>query len=631
MRTLFPVIAIILILAIPAGIFAANDDPQYLAESFHGSVAINGQQAPVGTLIEARINGVVQGSINVDPIGQYGGGFSNLLVDPPSDYTPGNQYTIHFYINGAQASQTAVFASGGGQTLDLSVGGGVVTTTATTTPSTTVTTVTATTTQTQSTTTTTSTTPTTTSPPVTTTTSNGQPTNPAEFYGTVTIGDQPAPPGTTVEARGSGVIPGSSNPFTVTTAGQYGVSGQFTPKLIVEGSIAEGTPLTFYVNNVQADLRDASGTPSMTYPFHALSVTQLNVHVTPTPPHADFSVAPTSGFAPLEVHFTDLSTGVPSAWEWDFGDNTKSYDQNPVKLYSQVGAYTVSLKVTNAFGTDTTTKTNIVIALSRSSGPSGGGGTGLLPGYSSSSWVSGASPTPNVTVSVKTTPIPTGTSVQGAVIPMNPDGSVAHAVSVFSDDNVVSLGIIGGTMIQDPAGKAVFRINILRVPASDVPPAPAGFLFAGYAYDIQPTGTTFNPPAILSFAIPDSDWSSLSGSALSLKWYNGTTSSWESLPTNVDQGTKTVSTPISHLSIFGLFAPVPPTTIPTTTIVTATTTTPPAPSIFGSDMMRIILQVIIIVIIIIAVVILIRFILARRKKPAEAPSIDENQDWMELK
>ena len=40
----------------------------------------------------------------------------------------------------------------------------------------------------------------------------------------------------------------------------------------------------------------------------------------PTPPVAAFTASVTSGFAPLQVHFTDQSTGTISSWAWSFGD-----------------------------------------------------------------------------------------------------------------------------------------------------------------------------------------------------------------------------------------------------------------------------------------------------------------------
>jgi PKD repeat protein len=81
----------------------------------------------------------------------------------------------------------------------------------------------------------------------------------------------------------------------------------------------------------------------------------------PVPPVADFSASPTSGDAPLAVNFTDLSTGSPTSWSWDFGDSAgTSTDQNPSYTYSTPGAYTVTLTATNANGSDDEIKADYV-------------------------------------------------------------------------------------------------------------------------------------------------------------------------------------------------------------------------------------------------------------------------------
>lgn len=67
---------------------------------------------------------------------------------------------------------------------------------------------------------------------------------------------------------------------------------------------------------------------------------------------ADFVGTPTSGSAPLTVHFTDLSIGNVTQWEWDFGDNVTSTERNPVHVFTQSGEYDVELQVSNAAGTD---------------------------------------------------------------------------------------------------------------------------------------------------------------------------------------------------------------------------------------------------------------------------------------
>jgi PKD repeat protein len=94
-----------------------------------------------------------------------------------------------------------------------------------------------------------------------------------------------------------------------------------------------------------------------------------------TPPVADFSGTPLSGDTPLTVAFTDASTESPTSWLWDFGDSTTSTSQNPGKVYTAAGTYTVSLTVANSSGSDNETKVNYitVTAPTPPPPPSGGG------------------------------------------------------------------------------------------------------------------------------------------------------------------------------------------------------------------------------------------------------------------
>jgi PKD repeat protein len=79
-------------------------------------------------------------------------------------------------------------------------------------------------------------------------------------------------------------------------------------------------------------------------------------------PVAAFSADVTVGEYPLAVQFTDESTGVPTAFTWDFGDNTAvSHEQNPLHNFTARGFdATVTLTVTNADGTDSETKVGYI-------------------------------------------------------------------------------------------------------------------------------------------------------------------------------------------------------------------------------------------------------------------------------
>jgi PKD repeat protein len=74
------------------------------------------------------------------------------------------------------------------------------------------------------------------------------------------------------------------------------------------------------------------------------------------PPIARFTASTMAGKAPLTVHFMDTSTGSPTAWAWDFGDNNTSNLQNPTYTYTVPGTFTVRLRASNGGGSNTETK-----------------------------------------------------------------------------------------------------------------------------------------------------------------------------------------------------------------------------------------------------------------------------------
>jgi PKD repeat protein len=88
---------------------------------------------------------------------------------------------------------------------------------------------------------------------------------------------------------------------------------------------------------------------------------------TPTPSGgltAAFTFLPNAPIAGRQVQFTDTSTGATS-WQWTFGDGQGSTAQNPSHTYATPGAYTVTLRVSNAVGSSQTSKSITVGARAR--------------------------------------------------------------------------------------------------------------------------------------------------------------------------------------------------------------------------------------------------------------------------
>ena len=81
-----------------------------------------------------------------------------------------------------------------------------------------------------------------------------------------------------------------------------------------------------------------------------------------------FDFSPVAGFyannlislAGSPIQFADTSNNNPTSWDWDFGDGNESVLQNPSYTYNREGNYTVSLSVSNEYGTGTETKTDYI-------------------------------------------------------------------------------------------------------------------------------------------------------------------------------------------------------------------------------------------------------------------------------
>jgi len=95
---------------------------------------------------------------------------------------------------------------------------------------------------------------------------------PHAFYGDLKINNALAPIGTEVEARGEGVRnPIEGNPIETGEVGKYGSADPLGAKLIVQGDIADGATLTFYVKGVPT---------GQTAKWHSGEVSKLDLSVT---------------------------------------------------------------------------------------------------------------------------------------------------------------------------------------------------------------------------------------------------------------------------------------------------------------------------------------------------------------
>lgn len=81
-------------------------------------------------------------------------------------------------------------------------------------------------------------------------------------------------------------------------------------------------------------------------------------------PLANFNASISGGCAPLQVEFSDVSSGTNlNNWQWNFegGIPAFSMEQNPTVVYNEPGVYDVTLTVFNAVGNNMTVQENFIV------------------------------------------------------------------------------------------------------------------------------------------------------------------------------------------------------------------------------------------------------------------------------
>ncbi len=223
---------------------------------------------------------------------------------------------------------------------------------------------------------------------------------------------------------------------------------------------------------------------------------------TGTAPTAAFAGDPVSGTVPLTVDFTDQSTGSPTSWSWTFGDGGTSTAQNPSYTYAAVGTYTVSLTVSNEFGSDSVTRNGYINVTEP-----GQGGTM----YVSSMTVTRKSAGPNDSGKCDLTMVDSGgAAVANATVTVSYDGPNSGSLSGLTDAS----GAVSFTTakVRNASGEWCFEVT--------------GATHASFTYDAASNVTTrscesgdvyrdfapgltlsnqpnpFNPMTVIEFALP---------------------------------------------------------------------------------------------------------------------------------
>jgi len=136
------------------------------------------------------------------------------------------------------------------------------------------------------------------------------------------------------------------------------------------------------------------------------------------------------------------------------------------------------------------------------------------------------------------------------------DGRLNCTLIISSDDQIATLSIQEGTLVTDTGKNPVHEIHITPVNPAEIPSGagPDGSRWTGHAYHFLPDHTSFDPQVLVSFTLSPDEWERSDPASLTIWETNENGPGWERLPIRIDLPTRTISAPVSHFSIIGLFS-----------------------------------------------------------------------------
>lgn len=172
-------------------------------------------------------------------------------------------------------------------------------------------------------------------------------------------GGQPTPVAAFNVSPAGGTAPIAITFSDVSTNNPTTYAWDFDGDGITDSIVQVPPPFTFTIpGTYQAQLTVSNG---ITF----TSATKPIIISAPPGPVANFTATPQTGTAPLSVTLTNTSTSSTpiTSYAWDFGNSSTATTAGPfTKSYTSAGTYTVTLKVTNSFGQNSTASKVITVA-----------------------------------------------------------------------------------------------------------------------------------------------------------------------------------------------------------------------------------------------------------------------------
>jgi|GEM_PF-806512 len=141
----------------------------------------------------------------------------------------------------------------------------------------------------------------------------------------------------------------------------------------------------------------------------------------------------------------------------------------------------------------------------------------------------------------------------------DPDGRLNCTTLIGTDDGIAVITLPAGTLVTGRDGKPVPAIQVVQVALSEMPESTDNMRPTGTAYRFLPDHTVFDPPVLVSFTLGEESWERWDPANLSIRETAANGTGYDVLPTTIDPATRTVSAPVRHFSIIGLFSAGPGT------------------------------------------------------------------------
>lgn len=302
-------------------------------------------------------------------------------------------------------------------------------------------------------------------------------------------------------------INGTDTPLTETKA--FGTQSVDSPTRLMGVGVydadgASGGP-TIFLNGHNDEVAFYNG---VAIPISEIYPTNAEIQCT-IPPSATFTATPTTGFAPLLVKFNETSASSGTSWQWNAtnvtGDNIpftfNSTSGSPVYVFTYGGNYSISLKSTNAGGSNISTQA-IFVNITTENELAADFASNITTGY----------PNDYFQFTDLTTDTPTTWNWTFGDLGTSTDQNPMHQyTSVGLYD--VSLNVTNSTSFNSTT-----KFNYINISALPAPTAPA--FTANKTYTTNPslpvlfTITSAAPPRMTSYnmSFGDGTWSNTSSS-----------------------------------------------------------------------------------------------------------------------